>query len=86
MYISFEGADDLYDLCVQGELVGSGGVIETRQTAFEERKSHDVTGRAAPGKTVHLAVRVYDWQGAGGLFRPITVGTVRIGTGVKVLE
>ena len=78
IYVSFEGADDYYELFVNGQKVGTGGDIETKTTAFEERKSHDVTRQLKPGETAVLAVRIYDWYGAGGLFRPITIGTAQI--------
>ncbi len=86
VYLSFEGADDHYELYVNGELAGSGGDIATKQTAFEQRKSHDVTRFVTPGAAVQIAVRVVDWQGAGGLFRPITLGTSRIDPAADVLK
>jgi hypothetical protein len=86
IYVSFEGADDYYELFVNGQKVGTGGDIETKSTAFEERKSHDVTRQVKPGETAVLAVRVYDWYGAGGLFRPVTIGTAQIGTGAEMLK
>ncbi len=85
-YISFEGVDDHYELYVNGKLAGSGGDIETKTTAFEERKSHAVTQFITPGETAHIAVRVYDWYGAGGLFRPVTIGTAQIGSGDDILK
>ncbi len=86
VYVSFEGVDDHYELYVNGKLAGSGGDIKTKQTAFEERKSHTVTQLVTPGETAKIAVRVYDWQGAGGIFRPVTLGTVRFGSGADVLK
>ncbi len=76
LYISFQGVDDYYDLYVNGKLAGSGGDLKNRITAFEERKSHCITTLAAPGKRCAIAIRVFDWQGAGGIFRPVTLGTV----------
>ncbi len=81
IYVSFEGVDDYYQLYVNGSLAGSGGDIESRTTAFEERASHLVTEFVQPGEKALIAVRVYDWQGAGGIFRPVTVGTAAIGNG-----
>lgn len=78
VYVSFEGVDDYYELYVNGKPAGSGGDLATKKTAFEDRTSHDVSQLAAPGETMVLAVRVYDWYGAGGLFRPVSVGTARI--------
>jgi hypothetical protein len=45
-----------------------------------------VTKLVTPGETALIAVRVYDWYGAGGLFRPVTLGTARIGTGITLLK
>jgi beta-galactosidase/beta-glucuronidase len=81
VYVSFEGVDDYYELYVNGQLAGSGGDIETKTTAFEDRTSHLVTDRVQPGQTATIAVRVYDWYGAGGLFRPVSVGTAALGNG-----
>jgi hypothetical protein len=81
VYVSFEGVDDYYQLYVNGKLAGSGGDIESRTTAFEERASHLVTDVVQPGEKATIAVRVYDWQGAGGIFRPVTVGTAALGNG-----
>lgn len=75
VYLSFEGVDDAYELYVNGHLAGSGGDIPSRQTAFEERKSHDLTALVKPGESCLLAIRVYDWYGAGGIFRPVTLRT-----------
>lgn len=86
VYVSFEGVDDYYELYVNGHKSGSGGDIATRTTAFEERTSHDVTAQVQPGEKLVIAVRVYDWYGAGGVFRPVTLSTVPIASGVEVLK
>ncbi len=86
IYVSFEGVDDYYQLYVDGKLAGTGGDIEKKETAFEQRKSHSVTDLVTPGKTALIAVRVYDWYGAGGIFRPVTLGTVPLGTGANLLK
>ncbi len=78
VYLSFEGVDDAYELYVNGHLAGKGGDIEKRQTAFEARTSHPVTAWVQPGTRATLAVRVYDWYGAGGIFRPVTLGTAEL--------
>jgi len=75
VFLSFEGADDAYELYVNGQLAGQGGDIPTRRTAFDERKSHDLTARVKAGETCVIAVRIFDWYGAGGLFRPVTLST-----------
>ena len=86
MYVNFEGVDDYHELYVNGTKVGSGGDVKTKTTAFELRSSHDVSRLVTPGRTTHVAVRVYDWYGAGGLFRPVSIGTAPIGTGNDVLK
>ncbi|HVK12785.1 MAG TPA: glycoside hydrolase family 2 TIM barrel-domain containing protein, partial [Gemmataceae bacterium] len=74
-YLRFTGVDDYYEVFVNGKKVGSGGDIEKKQTAFEEAKSHKITEQINPGEPATIAVRVYDWYGAGGLFRPVTLTT-----------
>ena len=71
LYVHFTGADDYFELFVDGEKLGSGGDRELRQTAFELRKSFVVPSHAAEDGKLAIAVRILDWQGAGGLFRPI---------------
>jgi hypothetical protein len=78
VYVSFQGADDYYELYVDGQFAGSGGDIATKRTAFEDRTSHRVTPFITPGRRHTLAVRIYDWYGAGGLFRPVLLGTSRL--------
>ncbi len=69
-YLVFHGVDDYYEVYVDGERVGGGGDIEARRTAFDERASHPI-GRVRPGQELEIVVRVYDWYGAGGIFRPV---------------
>lgn len=84
-FVSFTGVDDYYELFVNGVRVGSGGDLETRTTAFEERKSHAVSDQLVPGKSNLIVVRVHDWHGAGGIFRPVHIGTVPLG-GAEMLQ
>lgn len=86
IYITTEGVDDHYELYVRGKLVASGGDIATKATAFEERKCHEVTDFVSPGKECHIVVRVYDWYGAGGIHRPITIGTAQLGSNLQILK
>lgn len=86
IYITTEGVDDHYELYVKGKLIASGGDIATKATAFEERKSHEVTKFVSPGQECHIVVRVYDWYGAGGIHRPITIGTTQLGSNVQILK
>ncbi len=75
-YLSFTGVDDHYQAYVNGHWVGEGGDIETQQTAFEERASHEISRWVKPGEKVTIVVAVYDWYGAGGIFRPVSLTTV----------
>jgi hypothetical protein len=86
VFLNIEGADDHYELYVNGELVGSAGDINARKTAFEQRNSHDITARAVPGQPLLITFRVYDWFGAGGLFRPITLRTTPFRKGGEILR
>jgi hypothetical protein len=86
VYLNVEGADDYYEVFVDGELAGSGGDLENRITAFEERKSHRLTDLVTPGQESLLAIRVFDWYGAGGLFRPITLSTTPFREGPVLLR
>ncbi|MCA9058927.1 MAG: hypothetical protein KDA85_10515 [Planctomycetaceae bacterium] len=85
-WICIEGADDHYELYVNGQLAGSGGVIETKQTAFEDRNSHDVSALVGDDRVLRIAIRVYDWYGAGGLFRPISVRTVPLTNAAEIIR
>ena len=80
-FVRFTGVDDYYELFVNGNKVGSGGDIESKTTAFEEVKSYNVTQFVTPGEPVVITVRVYDWYGAGGIFRPVTLTTSPEGSG-----
>ncbi len=79
IYVSFQGVDDAYELYVNGQKAGEGGDIEAKRTAFEDRTSHLVTKHAKPGEPLIITVRVFDWYGAGGIFRPVLLGTAPIG-------
>lgn len=86
VYLNVEGADDYYEVFVNGAKAGSGGDRQARKTAFEEKKGHRLTGMAKPSDKCTLAIRVEDWQGAGGLFRPITLSTAPFFEGVQILK
>ena len=75
IFLTFTGVDDLYELYINGELLAKCGDLPTRQSTFFEKRSHDLTGLAKPGETLCIAVRVYDWFGAGGIFQPAYLGT-----------
>ena len=75
VYLSFEGVDDMYELYVDGRFVTRRGDLATKKDTFNEKFSHDLTALVRPGQTHVIAVRVHDWYGAGGIFRPVTLGT-----------
>ena len=86
VFLSFEGVDDMYELYVNGELAGKGGDLATHQDALSEKKSHNITRLVKPGQRALIAVRVDDWQGAGGIFRPVILGTVGLSPGITILK
>jgi hypothetical protein len=86
VYLSFEGVDDIYELYINGKLAGKGGDLATRQNAFDEKKSHNISALVEPGADCLIAVRVYDWYGAGGIFRPVTLGTSGFGPSKTILK
>lgn len=74
LHLHLEGVDDAFELYLDGELVGTGGDIPARRTAFDERSSHRLTERAQ-ARPYLLEIRVHDWYGAGGIHRPLTLST-----------
>ena len=86
IYLNFTGVDDYYELFVNGEKCGSGGNIEQKQTAFDERTSHEISQHLQRGNINNIAVRVYDWYGAGGIFRPVTLSTSPLNDGPRLLK
>ncbi len=86
IYLTFEGVDDCYELFVDGQLAAKRGDPTTRQDTFNETFSHDLTARLQPGASHCIAVRVYDWYGAGGIFRPVTLGTAPYDPRTEVLK
>ena len=85
-YLNFTGIDDYADIYVNGEKVGSAGDMEKRQTAFEDRLSFDISQHAEPGATMQIAIAVYDWYGAGGIFRPVTISTSPLSDNRPILK
>jgi beta-galactosidase/beta-glucuronidase len=85
-YLSFEGVDDMYQLYVNGMLAGKGGDLATRQDALNEKKSHNISHLVMPGQKALIAVRVYDWYGYGGIFRPVTLGTLPLNPALDLLK
>ncbi|MFO0924974.1 MAG: hypothetical protein U0905_21115, partial [Pirellulales bacterium] len=70
-YLTFTGVDDYFEVYFNGKLIGSGGDRQQRVTAFEQTISIQVPDSIQEGQDVTLAIRVEDWQGAGGIFRPV---------------
>jgi hypothetical protein len=85
-FMNFTGVDDHYRLYINGNLVGESGDIENRLTAFEERKSWDISRWAQAGEPVQIAIAVYDWYGAGGIFRPVMLSTQPLSDLPRVLK
>lgn len=74
-YLCFTGVDDHYQVYVNGTKIGQAGVIQTKETAFEMRTSHPLPKSIQAGDTLSIRIAVYDWYGAGGIFRPIFLRT-----------
>lgn len=86
IYLNSEGVDDAYEIYINGTKIGAGGDIPNKKTAFEERKAHAMPPHLLkPGESNLIAVRVYDWYGAGGIHRPMTLSNMPIG-GVDILK
>jgi len=73
VFLNFTGVDDYADVFVNGTLVGALGDLENRITAFDQQASFDISHLVAPGESLQIAVAVYDWYGAGGIFRPVSL-------------
>jgi hypothetical protein len=86
VFLSFEGVDDMYEVYVNGAFAGKGGDLATHQDALAEKKSHNITRLVKPGRKALIAVRVDDWQGAGGIFRPVTLGTLAFNPKLDLLQ
>lgn len=68
-YVVFTGVDDHFEVYIDGVLCGGGGDRETKQTAFEQTIAIPLPQDRK--ETATVAIRVEDWQGAGGVFRPV---------------
>jgi beta-galactosidase/beta-glucuronidase len=76
----------MYELYINGQLAGKGGDLATRKDALNEKKSHKITRLVKPGSRALIAVRVYDWYGYGGIFRPVTLGTLPFNPELDLLK
>jgi hypothetical protein len=68
-YLVFTGVDDYFEVYVDGVHCGRGGDRDTKQTAFEQTVAIPLPKDRE--ESVTIAIRVEDWQGAGGIFRPV---------------
>lgn len=85
-YLQVDGADDYIEVFVDGEIIGTAGDRQQRKTAFEQRSSFMFSKSVSPGEKISVAIRVEDWQGAGGLFRPIRLSTTELREGNPILK
>lgn len=86
LYLCFTGVDDHYRAFVNGEEIGSAGDIETKETAFEMRSSYRLPKSIRPGDRLSIRIAVYDWYGAGGIFRPIFLRTTPLSDQAPLLQ
>jgi hypothetical protein len=85
IYLTFDGVDDSYDLFINGHTAGAGGDKRKNQTAFDSQITHRLTELVRPGQETVIAVRVDNWQGAGGIHRPVRLSTCTPDTGLKLV-
>lgn len=74
-WLVLDGVDDCCEIWLDDQRVGKCGDPVTRESAFEVQSAVDLQGKLRPGATVRLTIAVFDWQGAGGLFRPLRLST-----------
>jgi hypothetical protein len=85
LFLTFTGVDDYFEVFAGDALIGQGGDIEQRETAFELRISFPLPVEVTREGQVEIGVRVYDWQGAGGIFRPVYLSTEPVAEGQPLL-
>ncbi|MFO0012627.1 MAG: sugar-binding domain-containing protein [Planctomycetota bacterium] len=85
LFLWIDGGDDYYEVFANGQKVGSAGNIEDKKTAFEIQSSFKLTS-VSSGSKLAIAIRVYDWQGAGGMFRPIALSTTDRDSSLEILK
>jgi hypothetical protein len=87
LHVWLDGADDYVEIYANGEKIGSAGDIATKRTAFEDHVDFEIPKSLWHSRDkLLLAIRVYDWYGAGGLFRPITLSTSPRGKHLEILR
>lgn len=72
-FLTFTGVDDSFDLWIDGTYVGKGGDRESRTDTFSRFVTLPIPAASHDQKRILIVVRVDDWQGAGGIFRPVFV-------------
>ncbi len=85
LFANFEGVDDAYEVFFDDVSVGKGGDIENKKTAFDEKQSVKLTDRVTSASH-RIEVRVFDWYGAGGIHRPVTLSTRPLGEAAEFLR
>lgn len=85
LYLNFEGVDDAFEVFCDGEKKGSGGDIEQRLTAFDTASAHLLSEAVAAGRHL-IEVRVFDWYGAGGIHRPVSLSTRPLGPAADFIQ
>ena len=73
------------DVFVDGVFIGSGGNGQRHETVFELRKSFSLPDDSVRSGEIEIAVRAFDWYGAGGIFRPVSLTTRPIRPGTPIL-
>ncbi len=74
-FLNFTGIDDYADIYIDGAKIGTAGNLAERITAFDQRNSFDVSQFVQNKRSLQITVAVFDWYGAGGIFRPVTLST-----------
>ncbi len=85
-FLNFTGIDDYAVIYVNGIKIGTAGDLESKRTAFDDRISLDVSRFAGPGELLQISVAVFDWYGAGGIFRPVTLSTEPLSENPPILK
>lgn len=69
-FLTFTGVDDAFELYFNGTKIGSYGNRETKESTFDATVSIPIPD-AYHDQQVVVVIRVDDWHGAGGIFRPV---------------
>ena len=69
-FLTFTGVDDAFELYLDGKRIAVAGDRATKQSTFSETVSLELPA-GSDDRPICLAIHVEDWQGAGGVFRPV---------------